>query len=66
MCVFWEPASSRWMLHCFRRQTPSPWVLKGPGGPFGGLAFRLHACPKEGQQAQERLQGKLFTEAEIW
>lgn len=61
-----NPASSRWMLHCFRRQTLSPRVLKGPGGPFGGLALRLSACPKEGQQAQERQRGKLFTEGEIW
>lgn len=28
--------------------------LKVPGGPLGGLAFRLHACPKEGQQAHKR------------
>lgn len=66
MCVFREPVSSRWMLHCFRRQAPTPRVLKGSGGLFGGLAFTLHSCPKEGQQAQERQHGKLFTEAEIW
>lgn len=65
MCVFWEPASSRRMLHCFRRQTPSPRVLKGPGGPFRGLAFRLRACPKEGQQTLERQHGKLFRDRDL-
>ncbi|KAI2556167.1 mitochondrial calcium uniporter [Homo sapiens] len=42
VCVHGEPAPSRWMLHCFRRQASSSWVLKGAfGGPFEGYCISV-------------------------
>lgn len=70
VCARGEPAPSRWMLHCFRRQAPSSRVLKGAfGGPFEGYCISVFTrtwAGRVGSRHRRSEYDKLLAEAEIW